>query len=99
MSVGTLEELLIDELKDLYSAEKRIIRVLPKLLRQFPLRNFSKAWPTTLKRREGRLSGLKTSEKSLGKDGRQDLCCMKGVLEEGSDVLEDTENGAVATLH
>src|ERR1700679_1569733 len=30
MSVGTLEELLIDELKDLYSAEKQIVRSLPK---------------------------------------------------------------------
>jgi ferritin-like metal-binding protein YciE len=31
MSVETLEELLIDELKDLYSAEKQIVRSLPKL--------------------------------------------------------------------
>jgi ferritin-like metal-binding protein YciE len=31
MSVETLEELLIDELKDLYSAEKQIVRALPKL--------------------------------------------------------------------
>jgi ferritin-like metal-binding protein YciE len=31
MSVETMEELLIDELKDLYSAEKQIIRSLPKL--------------------------------------------------------------------
>jgi hypothetical protein len=30
-SVGTMQELLIDELKDLYSAEKQIIRALPKL--------------------------------------------------------------------
>ena len=33
MSVGTLEELLIDELKDLYSAEKQIIRALPKIIK------------------------------------------------------------------
>jgi ferritin-like metal-binding protein YciE len=33
MSVGTLEELLIDELKDLYSAEKQIVRALPKIIK------------------------------------------------------------------
>jgi hypothetical protein len=31
MSVETMQELLIDELKDLYSAEKHIVRALPKL--------------------------------------------------------------------
>ena len=31
MSVETMQELLIDELKDLYSAEKQIVRALPKL--------------------------------------------------------------------
>ena len=31
MSVGTMQELLIDELKDLYSAEKQIVRTLPKI--------------------------------------------------------------------
>jgi hypothetical protein len=33
MSVGTLEELLVDELKDLYSAEKQIVRALPKIIK------------------------------------------------------------------
>jgi len=31
MSVDSMQELLIDELKDLYSAEKQIVRALPKL--------------------------------------------------------------------
>lgn len=31
MSVGPMQELLIDEFKDLYSAEKQIVRALPKL--------------------------------------------------------------------
>jgi ferritin-like metal-binding protein YciE len=33
MSVETLEELLIDELKDLYSAEKQIVKALPKIIK------------------------------------------------------------------
>jgi ferritin-like metal-binding protein YciE len=33
MSVETLQELLVDELKDLYSAEKQIVKALPKLAR------------------------------------------------------------------
>ena len=33
MSVKTIDELLLDELKDLYSAEKQITKALPKLAR------------------------------------------------------------------
>ena len=33
MSVGTMDELFVDELKDLYSAEKQITRALPKLVK------------------------------------------------------------------
>jgi ferritin-like metal-binding protein YciE len=32
MSVETLQDLLIDELKDLYSAEKQIVRALPRII-------------------------------------------------------------------
>jgi hypothetical protein len=52
MSVENLQELLIDELKDLYSAEKQIIRALPKLakaastksLATDPLGNLRRHW-------------------------------------------------------
>ena len=31
MSVGSLEELFLDELKDLYSAEKQLTKAIPKM--------------------------------------------------------------------
>ena len=43
MSVGTLEELLVDELKDLYSAEKQIIRALPKIIKAVSTPELQKA--------------------------------------------------------
>ena len=33
MSVESLQELFLDELKDLYSAEKQITKALPKLVK------------------------------------------------------------------
>lgn len=43
MSIENLEELLIDELKDLYSAEKQIVRAQPKLAKSATNPELSKA--------------------------------------------------------
>jgi ferritin-like metal-binding protein YciE len=70
MSVETMQELLIDELKDLYSAEKQIVRALPKIAKA--------------------ASSPELQEALLGH-----LEETKGVLEEGAEVLEDTDKGVV----
>jgi ferritin-like metal-binding protein YciE len=101
MSVGTLEELLIDELKDLYSAEKQIIRALPKIIKAVSTPELQQGLANHLEETRGQVARLETIGEILGKKMTGKTCVgMKGVLEEGSEVLEDTEKGAVrdATL-
>lgn len=96
MSVGTLEELLIDELKDLYSAEKQIIRALPKLIKAVTTPELKEGLTTHLEETKGQVARLERIGEILGKKMSGKTCVgMKGVLEEGSEVLEDTEKGPV----
>jgi ferritin-like metal-binding protein YciE len=94
MSVGTLEELLIDELKDLYSAEKQIIRALPKIIKAVSSSELQEGLSNHLEETKGQVSRLEKMGEILSKKMTGKTCVgMKGVLEEGSEVLEDTEKG------
>jgi ferritin-like metal-binding protein YciE len=96
MSVGTLEELLVDELKDLYSAEKQIIRALPKIIKAVSTPELREGLTNHLEETKGQVTRLEKIGEVLGKKMPGKTCAgMKGVLEEGSEVLQDTEKGLV----
>ena len=96
MSVETLQELLIDELKDLYSAEKQIVRALPKLAKAASSPDLQQALLNHLEETKGQVSRLEQIAEIVGKKLTGKTCVgMKGVLEEGSEVLEDTDKGII----
>jgi ferritin-like metal-binding protein YciE len=96
MSVGTMQELLIDELKDLYSAEKQIVRALPKLAKAASSPELQQAILNHLEETKGQVARLEKIGEIVGKKLTGKTCVgMKGVLEEGSEVLEDTDKGIV----
>ena len=83
MSVGTLEELLIDELKDLYSAEKQIIRALPKIIKAVSSPELQEGLSNHLEETKGQVSRLEKMGEILSKKMTGKTCVgMKGVLEE-----------------
>jgi ferritin-like metal-binding protein YciE len=96
MSVETLEELFIDELKDLYSAEKQIVRALPKLAKAVSAPELREALLSHLEETKGHVERLEQIAEIVGKKPTGKTCAgMKGVLEEGSEVLEDMDKGNV----
>lgn len=96
MSVGTLDELLVDELKDLYSAEKQIIRALPKIIKAVSTPALQQGLANHLEETKGQVARLEKIGEILGKKMSGKTCAgMKGVLEEGSEVLDDTQRGLV----
>ena len=96
MSVETMQELFIDELKDLYSAEKQITRALPKLAKAATSAELKQAFLSHLEETNGQVARLEQAFQILGKSPKGKTCVgMKGVLEEGSEVLEDTDKGTV----
>ena len=96
MSVETMQELLIDELKDLYSAEKQIVRALPKIAKAASSPELQEALLGHLEETKGQVVRLEKIGEIVGKKLTGKTCVgMKGVLEEGSEVLEDTDKGVV----
>jgi ferritin-like metal-binding protein YciE len=96
MSVETMQELLLDELKDLYSAEKQIVKALPKLAKAATSPDLKQALTNHLEETEGQVSRLEQIAEMVGKKLTGKTCVgMKGVLEEGSEVLEETDKGTV----
>ncbi|HEY5253353.1 MAG TPA: ferritin-like domain-containing protein [Acidobacteriaceae bacterium] len=96
MKVESIEDLLLDELKDLYSAEKQITKALPKLVKAASTQELSAAFDSHLQETKGHVERLEEIFQKLGKKGTGKTCeGMKGVLEEGSEVIQEIEKGPI----
>lgn len=96
MSVETIDDLLLDELKDLYSAEKQITKALPKMVKAASSPDLKQAFESHLEETKNQVQRLEQIFQTLGKKGTGKTCeGMKGVLLEGSEVIEDVEKGPV----
>ena len=96
MSVDTVEKLFVNELKDLYSAENQITKALPKMAKAASASELRNVFEAHLKETQGQIQRLERIFEILGKTpGGKSCKGMKGVLEEGSEVLEETAEGEV----
>ena len=96
MSVESLEELFIDELKDLYSAEKQITKALPKMVKAATSPGLKEALQNHLEETNNQIQRLETIFEKLGKKGTGKTCeGMKGVLAEGAEVMQELKKGEV----
>ncbi len=96
MSLDSLEKLFIEELKDVYNAEKQILRALPRMAKTAESPELEQAFTKHLKETEGQVKRLERIFKELGQAARGKKCKgMEGLLEEGKDVLEEEGEPAV----
>jgi ferritin-like metal-binding protein YciE len=91
-----MDGLLVAELKDLYSAENQITKALPKLIKAASSNELRSAFEHHLKETEGHVQRLEQIFEILGSSPKGKTCNgMKGVLEEGSEMLDETAEGSV----
>jgi ferritin-like metal-binding protein YciE len=96
MSVNNLEKLLVQELKDLHSAETQITQTLPKLIKAATSSELKSAFEHHLKETEGQIQRLDKAFEILGASPRGKTCNgMKGILMEGAEMLHETEAGDI----
>ncbi|HEY3332499.1 MAG TPA: ferritin-like domain-containing protein [Capsulimonadaceae bacterium] len=90
MPLTNLKELYVDELKDLYSAENQLIKALPKLADAASDTKLKTAFTSHLKETEGHVKRLEQIFEALGEKPNGKVCkAMKGLVEEGSEILEE----------
>lgn len=85
-----LETLFVEGLKDLYYAEKKILKTLPKLAKAAESEQVSAAFEKHRMETERQVERLEQVFEQLGKPARGKTCpAIDGILEEGSEVLEE----------
>lgn len=95
-TVNTIEKLLVEELKDLYSAEHQITKTLPKLVKAATSSELRSAFEHHLKETEGQIERLDKAFAILGATPKSKTCDgMKGILDEGAEMLHETEEGDI----
>ena len=90
MELQSLRDLYIDELKDLYSAEKQLLKALPKMAKNATNPDLKKAFNNHLAQTEEHVSRLEQIFESLEASPRGKKCVgMEGLIEEASEMLEE----------
>ena len=90
MEMESLHELYVDELKDLYSAEKQIVKALPKMVKNATNPELKEAFSNHLDETEGHVQRLEKIFQMLGeKAGGKKCKGMEGLIEEEKELLEE----------
>ena len=92
----SLQELLLDEIRDIYHAEKQIIKALPKMVKGATHEDLREAFASHLEETREQVTRLEEVFAAMGEKVRAKPCSgMAGILEEGSALLKEEEKGAV----
>ncbi|MFN3672247.1 MAG: ferritin-like domain-containing protein, partial [Bosea sp. (in: a-proteobacteria)] len=86
----TLNDLFIDQLKDIYYAEKQILRTLPKMARAANAAELKQAFENHRTETEGQIERLEQVFELAGVAARGKTCeAIVGIMEEGKEVMEE----------
>lgn len=94
--VKTMEDLFLEEIRDLYDAEKQITKALPKMARAATSQELSAGFNEHLEQTRGHVERLEQIFSELGvKSGGVKCKGMEGLLKEGDEMVSLTDPGPV----
>ena len=94
-----LKELLVEELKDLYSAEKQIVKALPKIIKGSESPDLKSALQEHLEVTKAQVTRLEEVFAQLDEKPKSKPCKgMEGLLKEGAECLEEEDAGTLRDL-
>jgi ferritin-like metal-binding protein YciE len=92
----TMDELLLDELRDLYDAEKQLTKALPKMAKASSSEQLRAAFEQHLEQTQGHVERLEQIFEQLGEKASGKKCAaMSGLIKEGDEVASDTDDDSV----
>jgi ferritin-like metal-binding protein YciE len=90
-----LKEVLLDELRDMYSAENQLVKALPKLAKGAKDKELKQLFKDHLEETKGQVLRLRQVFELLGEKPTGQHCNgMEGVIKEGTEALEKDLKGA-----
>jgi ferritin-like metal-binding protein YciE len=91
--MSTLKELFLDELADMYDAEKRISKALPKLAKAATSEELKDAFTSHLEETKEQITKLEAVFEAFGEKPKGKTCkATVGILAEGEEITEDNED-------
>ena len=96
MKLDTLEQLYINELRDLYSAENQLLKALPKMAKGASSPELKDAFEKHWEQTTGHVARLEQLFEQLDESPKGKTCHgMKGLIEEGSEILKEDGEDSV----
>jgi len=90
MATKTLEDLFHETLKDIYYAERKILKALPKMARGAQDEKLKAAFLQHKEETEGQVERLQQVFEIIGKRPRAKTCpAIDGIVEEGEEIMEE----------
>ncbi|HLK17856.1 MAG TPA: ferritin-like domain-containing protein [Bryobacteraceae bacterium] len=92
MKIENLEDLFVEQIEDLYDAEQRLVKTLPKMAEASTSPQLRQAFESHLEETKGHVRRLEQVFQALRKKPKGQTCdAMKGLIEEGDDMISNTE--------
>jgi ferritin-like metal-binding protein YciE len=90
MEMETLQDLYVQELKDLYSAENQLVKAIPKMIKAASHRQLKAAFTDHLRKTQEHVRRLERVCKELGVSPRGKKCeGMEGLIKEGAGLIKE----------
>jgi ferritin-like metal-binding protein YciE len=90
MALDSLQDLFLNELKDVLNAEKQLVQALPRMAKAAQSPQLRQAFTKHLRETEGHVERLERIFQSLGETARGKKCKgMEGLVEEGKEILQE----------
>src|SRR5580698_7638385 len=96
MKIETMEDLFLEQVEDLYDAEHRLVKALPKMAEASTSQSLRQAFESHLMETEGHVLRLENVFRLLGQDPKTHTCdAMKGLISEGEDLIGDIDQSSL----
>ena len=95
-AISTLEDLFVQELRDMYDGEKQIVKALPKMAKAAENEELANGFQEHLEQSKTHVERLEQIFTQLDLRARGKHCAgLAGIIEEGSEVMEEVEEPAL----
>jgi ferritin-like metal-binding protein YciE len=90
-----LQEFFVDQLQDIYWAEKKLVKTLPKLEDAATSDQLKNAFRNHLEQTQEHVNRIKEVFNMIGQEAESTKChAMAGIVDEGSDIIDETDEGS-----
>ncbi len=94
--ITTMNDLFLDEIRDLYDGEKQLIKALPKMAKAAHSEELKQAFHSHLAETENQANRLEQIFNGLGEKAGGEKCdAMQGLIKEGEKMIDNTDEGEI----